>query len=275
MMKLKQPNGDGIQRRRSIYDAPELYRLAFSYRNIPLEVSALMRWFKKARGERKPPAAILELASGPADHAIEFAKKGINATALDMSPAMCRFARRQAREQAAPLKVVTADMISFSLKEQYDLIITMLDSINQIHRLKDMIKHLRSVAHCLADDGIYVMELATHEKQGERLTDGKWKIRRRSKAADVVWRPLAARSNGKRHKVSLEVVAEDERGLCRLTDVLHLRTWSPKEIELALSRAGSFKIAARYGDFREDMRSYDRRASNYILVLRKSVTSNA
>jgi SAM-dependent methyltransferase len=266
----QQSYGHRIQKRRSVYDAPELYRLAFSYRNIALEVSALIRWFKKASGERRRPAAVLELASGPADHAIEFAKKGINATALDMSPTMCKFARRRAREQAVALKVVTDDMISFSPKEQYDIVLTMLDSVNQIHRLKDMIKHLRSVAHCLSDDGIYVMELDRHAKRGERLIDAKWGVKRRNKQVGVLWRPLAARSNGKSYKVSLELVAKDEHGLLRLTDVMHLRTWSPKQIELALSRAGCFKVAAKYGDFRKDIRSNDKRARNYILVLQKS-----
>jgi SAM-dependent methyltransferase len=264
--------GDSTKQRKSVYDAPELYRLAFSYRNVAVESAALIRWFKKIRGERKPPVSVLELAAGPAHHAIELARKGINATALDLSPTMCKFARRHAREQSVSLKVVKGDMISFSLKKEYDLAITMLDSINQIHKLNDMVKHLRSVADCLVDDGIYIIELAKHEKKGEQLEDAKWKITRNNKELRVHWRPLAERSNGKSYKLSLELVAKDERGLSRLTDVMHLRTWSPKEIERAVSRAGCFKIAAKYGDFRKDMRATDRDAWSYIFVLRKLKT---
>jgi hypothetical protein len=55
-----------------------------------------------------------------------------------------------------------------------------------------------------------------------------------------------------------------------LNDVLHLRTWFPKEIQLAVARAGCFKIIARYGDFRKDIRCNDRNATNYIMVLQKS-----
>jgi SAM-dependent methyltransferase len=235
--------------RKTIYDVPEMYRLTFSHRNVALEASALIRWFKQERGTRKPPSKVLELAAGPADHAIELAKKGINATALDVSQAMCRFARRRAREQAVTLKVVEGDMISFTSKEQYDMVVTMLDSINQIHKLAEMIKHLRSVAACLADDGIYILELADHPKKGQRLMEATWKTKRPDHEVEVVWRPLSERSNGRSHKVSLEVMAKSKRGVARLTDVLNVRTWSAKEIAHAISRAGCFKLSAKHKEF--------------------------
>lgn len=272
MRKQSESKGNSGQRRESLYDVPELYRLAFAYRNIALEVSALIRWFKKLTPERKRPVTMLELAAGPADHAIEFARRGINATALDLSPIMCKFARRQARMQAVSLKVVKGDMIRFALEQRYDMVITMLDSVNQIHRINDMIKHLRSVAGCLSDDGLYVIELAKHEKKGEPLTNEKWRIRRNNKDVSVLWCPRAARSNGKSYKMSLAVIAKHGSRVSQVTDVMHLRTWAPKEIELAVSRSGCFRIAARYGDFREDMRASDKRAWSHILVLQKSAT---
>ena len=269
IMNPRQPNRKSFSTRRNVYDAPELYQMAYSYRNIKAEVSALIRWFKKNSGARKTPAAVLELASGPADHAIEFAKRGISATALDISQTMCRFARRQARQRSVSLKTVNEDMIGFSLKHRYDLVITMIDSINQIHAAKDMIKHLRSVAACLAENGLYVIELAKHEKEGEQLQDVQWSVRRQNKKLRVVWRPLTARANGKSYKVSLELTADTERGRLQLADVLNVRTWSPKDIERLVKKSGCFRIAARYANFREDVRPSDREAINCILMLRK------
>src|SRR6516225_5648786 len=73
-----------------IYDDPELYQLACAYRDIPAEVDALLAW--AGRHLREPgagPGSALELAAGPADHARELARRGLLATALDISPAMC------------------------------------------------------------------------------------------------------------------------------------------------------------------------------------------
>ena len=80
-----------------IYDHPQAYELACSFRDVSAEVDALRRWAAEARD-------VLELAAGPAEHAREFARRGVAATALDLSPAMCAYARR--RGEGLPLEVV-------------------------------------------------------------------------------------------------------------------------------------------------------------------------
>ena len=42
------------------------------------------------------PRSAIELAAGPADHAVEFARRGVRALALDLSPTMCRRAQEGA-----------------------------------------------------------------------------------------------------------------------------------------------------------------------------------
>ncbi|MGH3380572.1 MAG: class I SAM-dependent methyltransferase, partial [Actinoallomurus sp.] len=65
-----------------IYDHPQAYELACSFRDVSAEVDVLRRWADGARH-------VLELAAGPAEHARWFARRGVAATALDLSPAMC------------------------------------------------------------------------------------------------------------------------------------------------------------------------------------------
>ncbi|MBV9096512.1 MAG: hypothetical protein JO079_00515, partial [Frankiaceae bacterium] len=74
-----------------VYDAARAYALAFSYRDIPAEVDALLGWAHSI-GVRNV-ASVLELAAGPADHAREFASRGVAATALDNSVAMTEYAK--------------------------------------------------------------------------------------------------------------------------------------------------------------------------------------
>src|ERR1700739_3724253 len=97
-----------------IYDEPELYELACAYRDIPAEVSALRAWFAThfaATSDCAPAAVgwVLELAAGPAERARELARRGLRATALDWSAAMCGYAAGQAKAAGVSLDVVEAD----------------------------------------------------------------------------------------------------------------------------------------------------------------------
>ena len=96
-----------------IYDEPELYELACAYRDIPAEVTAIQAWCAThfAGGAR----SVLELAAGPAEHARALARRGLRATALDRSPAMCSYAAGQAKAAGVALDVVEADMRDFTI----------------------------------------------------------------------------------------------------------------------------------------------------------------
>src|ERR1700733_10567309 len=90
-----------------IYDEPELYEAACAYRDVPVEVSALLRWSGK-HGEHGDAElhSVLELAAGPAAHSRELARRGLDATTLDLSPAMCARARELAAADGIGLTVV-------------------------------------------------------------------------------------------------------------------------------------------------------------------------
>src|SRR6202161_3510777 len=115
-----------------IYDEPELYELACAYRDIPAEITAIEAWC--ARHHEGPVGTVLELAAGPAEHARELARRGLRATALDRSPAMCSYAAGPAKAAGVALGVVEADMRDFLIAGPdgtpvlFDLAITMLNS---------------------------------------------------------------------------------------------------------------------------------------------------
>src|ERR1700694_5050834 len=70
-----------------IYDEPELYEAACAYRDVPTEVDALLRWSGQSREPASAPVrSVLELAAGPAEHARELARRGLDATTVDLSP---------------------------------------------------------------------------------------------------------------------------------------------------------------------------------------------
>lgn len=172
-----------------IYEAAALYDLAFSYRDYDREVGFLRRVFEDRRG--RPPARFLELAAGPARHALGMAAAGVASTGLDLSPAMAGYARELARSQNTALSYVTADMRSFELGDRFDLAACMLCSATYLLTDQDIVAHLRAVAACLSADGLYVLELPhPDDLDGPGTTKDAWTVQTETGTLDVTWREL-------------------------------------------------------------------------------------
>jgi SAM-dependent methyltransferase len=262
-----------------IYDEPELYEAACAYRDVPGEVGALLRWSGKHRDPGTGPlGSVLELAAGPAEHARELARRGVTATTLDLSPAMCARARELAAKDAIGLTVVQADMRDFSLPGQFDLAITMLNSLCHLLTLDDLLQHLAAVARHVAPGGLYIVELA-HPADffaAERRTSSEW-------TSEVDGGRVSVRWGGGRDEIDpvtqitrehVSVTYHKRGGTVRtVTDVVPNRFWTATELIAAIRLAGGFTVVASYGDFAADIPVEASDAWRMILVLRRGDTS--
>jgi SAM-dependent methyltransferase len=262
-----------------IYDEPELYEAACAYRDVPGEVGALLRWSGKHRDSGTGPlGSVLELAAGPAEHARELARRGVAATTLDLSPAMCARARELAAKDAIGLTVVQADMRDFSLPGQFDLAITMLNSLCHLLTLDDLLQHLAAVARHVAPGGLYIVELA-HPADffaAERRTSSEW-------TSEVDGGRVSVRWGGGRDEIDpvtqitrehVSVTYHKRGGTVRtVTDVVPNRFWTATELIAAIRLAGGFTVVASYGDFAADTPVEASDAWRMILVLRRGDTS--
>ena len=258
-----------------IYDEPELYEVACSYRDIPGEVSALLRWSGKHRDSATGSVrSVLELAAGPAEHSRELARRGLDATTLDLSPAMCARARELAAADAIGLTVVQADMRDFSLPRQFDLAITMLNSLCHLLTLDDLLQHLACLARHVTRGGLYIVELA-HPADffaAERRTSSEWHSEVDGGTVSVRWGggsdeidPIT--------QITREHVSVTYRkrggGVRTVTDVVPNRFWTATELTAAIRLAGGFAVVASYGDFEADTSVEAPDAWRMILVLRR------
>jgi len=258
-----------------IYDEPELYEAACAYRDVPGEVNALLRWSGRHRHpDSGPLRSVLELAAGPAEHSRELARRGLDATALDLSAAMCARARELAAADTTRLTVIQGDMRDFSLGRQFDLAITMLNSLCHLLTLDDLVQHLVSVARHLVPGGLYIAELAHPADYfaAERRTSSEWSSEVEDGTVSVRW------GGGKDQidpitQISREHVSITYRkrgGAVRtVTDVVPNRFWTATELAAALRLAGGFILAASYGDFDADSPVDAAGAWRMILVLRR------
>jgi SAM-dependent methyltransferase len=271
-----------------IYDEPQLYEAACAYRDVPAEVDALLRWSAKHGDPAEHGDAsrsVLELAAGPAEHARTLAGRGLRATALDMSAAMCARARDLAKAAAVPLTVVQADMRDFSLPGEFDLAITMLNSLCHLLTLDDMVRHLASVARHVRPGGLYIAELAHPADyfSPERRTSSEWSSESDGGTVSVRW-GLKDRIDPvtqiTREHVS---VTYHRRGdaVRTVTDVVPNRFWTATEMtaairlaaairpDAAIGSADGFTVVASYGDFDADLPVDAAEAWRMILVLRR------
>jgi len=261
-----------------IYDEPEFYQAASAYRDVPAEVDALLRWSGRHRGPdgpgAGPPRSVLELAAGPAEHARELARRGLEVTALDLSAAMCARARELAKADELSLTVVEADMRDFHLPGDVDLAITMLNSLCHLMSLDDMLRHLASVARYLSRNGLYIMELA-HPADffaAEHRTSSEWSTEVGDGIVSVRWGAqdqIDPVTQITREHVS--VTYHKRYGPVRtVTDVVPNRFWTATEMAAAIRLAGGFTVVASYGDFDADLPVEAAEAWRMILVLRRA-----
>jgi SAM-dependent methyltransferase len=268
-----------------IYDEPALYELACAYRDIPAEVTALQAWC--AAHHADTVSSVLELAAGPAEHARELARRGVRATALDRSPAMCGYAAAQAKSAGVALDVVEGDMRDFLIAGPggspvlFDLAVTMLNSVCHLFTLDDLVRHLAAVRAQLAPGGLYIAELA-HPADffaAEPRTSNVWVIDADGVRADVHWGGKGDRidplTQVTREHMTITATAED--GTIRtVSDVVPNRFWTLTEFTAAIALAntvlasagpasagpaitgpastglattGGFDLVATYGDF--------------------------
>lgn len=267
-----------------IYDQPELYQLACAYRDVPAEVSALLSWCAKHwRGtpsERTQPdgapgvRSVLELAAGPAEHALALARHGLRATALDRSPAMCGYAAARAKAAGLELDVAEADMRDFSIPGHFDLAITMLNSVCHLFTLDDLVAHLTAVAAHQLPGGLYVIELAHPADYLAPVprTSSEWTIEEGGVRAEVRWGGHQDRIDPVSQITAehMSITAHGADGSVRtVSDVVPNRFWTATEMTAAIRLAGGYAVAARYGDFDDTTMLEDPAAWRMILVLRR------
>ncbi len=256
-----------------IYDEPDLYQLACAYRDVSAEVSALQSWCGKHWQGDGAVESVLELAAGPAEHAREFARRGLRATALDWSAAMCRYAAAQAAAAGLELGVVEADMRDFAIADRFDLAITMLNSACHLFTLDDLLAHLTAVAAHLVPGGLYVMELAHPADYLAPVprTSSEWTVEQDGVRAEVRWGGQQDRIDPVTQITNehMSITAHDKDGTVRtVSDVVPNRFWTATEMTAAIRLAGGFTVAASYGDFDDITRLDEPAAWRMILILR-------
>jgi SAM-dependent methyltransferase len=179
----------------SIYNCPELYDLAFGYRDFEAEVEFLLKVHRLARSstssnddhgakagdESLPSLSVLELAAGPAQHALtalRYADYGVShATALDISSSMASYAlalldedvdddavddldyETSKEDMKSRFNYVVGDMRNFTVDRTFDTAWILLGSMQHTLTTDDAIACFQSAHGVLKPGGTLIVEL--------------------------------------------------------------------------------------------------------------------
>ncbi|HYO83900.1 MAG TPA: class I SAM-dependent methyltransferase [Bryobacteraceae bacterium] len=176
-----------------------------------------------------------DLGCGTGNTAIRLASRGIETFAVDLSPDMCRIARRKVRRSGLNVTVVCADMREFVLPHAVDLITSEYDAVNHLPRKNDLKRVLRRVGAALNLGGYFAFDV-NNRLSFERIWSNTWFLEKDPVAmvmhgghvpgsdrawADVEWFVRTGKQTWRRYHEHVEEVC-----------------WSEEEMRLALDKAG-------------------------------------
>ena len=107
------------------------------------------------------PATLLDIACGEGTFAVAMAKAGLAVTTIDLSEDMLARARRRAADDGVSVDFIRADMRSFVLGQQFDLITCWYDSLNYLTSGEDLASAFAAARRALAPGGIFIFDMNT------------------------------------------------------------------------------------------------------------------
>jgi len=255
----------------SPYSLPEIYEIAFSFRDYPKSVDFICEAATAAGLDSIN--SMIELGCGPGQYCLEFARRGISAVGLDSSPEMIAYVGRKAESEKIPCRAIEEDFTSFTLAEPVDLAVCMMETFEHNLTNRDAVANLTAVADNLTENGLFLIELS-HPRDfltSYQSANSKWTMERDGIKVDTDWAavgepdPLTETTD---IKVTY-TVTENEKTQVYCTPS-KMRNYTAGLIRALVDLSGRFKIATMYGDL--DMnRPFDMHKNSWrmILVLRK------
>jgi SAM-dependent methyltransferase len=203
--------------------------------------------------------SVLEVGCGTGRVTLQLAQEGISIVGMDISPAMLTIARQKSQE-LPNVRWVEGDMMSFDLRECFDLIIIPGHSFQFMLTPEDQLACLNCIRQHLAPHGKLVLHI-NHDDLGwlgglaeGRGTDFKLKGEYRQDAMQGSVRAWTAWSyeTGTQTASAIdawEFIGEDGKVIERKEGVhKRLHVVFPFEMKHLLARVG-FEVEALYGDF--------------------------
>jgi len=125
----------------------DIWRHFFPEKTTKAEVDFIVE-----EAKLNPGSYVLDLMCGYGRHAIEFAKRKINVTAVDNLPDYINEIREKSRSEELPLQSLCTDVLEMQIDQEYDAVICMGNSL-QFFNEADVIRLLSNISEHLKAKG--------------------------------------------------------------------------------------------------------------------------
>jgi SAM-dependent methyltransferase len=289
----KQTPPPPVQDASNIYSLPSLYDLAFGYRNFEDEVDFLLFAHQKYSATGAAPRTVLELAAGPARHAIGalllHSTPVQAATAFDMNHDMVQYGTQLAKDQLPPeaqsaFAYLRGDMRDHAFAQTFDSAWILLGSLQHMLTNNDAIACFRTVHASLNAGGTLILELP-HPRETFTMVDctrNGWEVPFEDgseRVLHIVWGdeddafdPIRQVRDFTVEMKVLGGAGTQEQGV---KEIVPLRQYTAQEIDVLATIAG-FQVVGMYGALFQDVSvNDDDQAYRLVCVLHKINTSDA
>jgi 2-polyprenyl-3-methyl-5-hydroxy-6-metoxy-1,4-benzoquinol methylase len=103
-------------------------------------------------------AKILDMAAGAGRHAINFARRGFNVTAVDLSKNLIKVAKKNASVYDFDIDFVHSDIRKFETSDKFDLVLNLFTSIGYFDNDEENFELLRKAYNLLSPGGCFVLD---------------------------------------------------------------------------------------------------------------------
>jgi SAM-dependent methyltransferase len=235
-MEKKPPN---------LYDSPFYYDVAFGFRDIGKEVDFFeecIRKFSKIKVNK-----VLDVACGPSPYMLELVKRGYAFSGLDLSNAMLDYSLKKATKAGIKIETIHADMRSFKTKTKFDFVFCMLGSIS-VESNRDFLSHLDSVAACLGNGGLYLIDASISFDWAGLGREG-WTVLKDGLTVNVTWEevPMNLVDQKAIDRLIVEVFEEGKTTVYK-TEKVNKKVFPQEFLEL-VEKNGKFEFLGWYNSF--------------------------
>ncbi len=182
-------------------------------------------------------ANILDMAAGAGRHAIIFAKRGFNVTAVDLSENLLNIAKENAVENNVKINFILSDIRNFDSTVKFDLVLNLFTSFGYFDFDEENFELFEKAYSLLKNGGFFVLDYLNRNYLESNLVSNSHEkisgteiIQHRSIKGNRVVKDIIIRKNGQ-VKEYFESV----------------RMFSFRELQVALKNTG-FKIESTFGD---------------------------
>lgn len=227
-----------------------------------------LQFYKKWLPENKD-AKILELCCGTGRLTLPIAKEGYRICGIDYTPSMLSRAKAKAAEAGLRIQFIEADIRTFTLQEQFDLIFIPFNSIHHLYKNEDLFKTLQGVKKHLKEGGLFLLDCFNPDIRYIVESEKEQKIVAEYVTNDgrnvLIKQTMRYENTTQINRIEWHYFINGEFHSIQNLD---MRLFFPKELDTYLEWAG-FNIIHKFGDFEEEAFDDNSEKQIYVLAVNK------